>query len=972
MKLSIRWTLIIGFLSLIWGTHIIATTSSYVSSQEVLNQHAKDIMKNIAQLAMEQSQNHLAHAHGAAALTKRLLSADVVSSNREQIKMLERYFYNQLSIYPYFAGIYMGTPEGNFYDVRRSDAHSAGGFRTKIILHHNHARETNLSWYDKAFNLLSTNADPDDTYDPRKRPWYGKALKKKEIVWTDPYIFFTSQKPGITIAGPFYDAAGTLQGIVGVDIEIDQLSTFIGGLKIGKNGRAFLMNRNRDIVAFPEIGKLKHRGINPKTSDRLVKIDELDDELSQKAFRSIEFGTDSNGMIVLDEPKFATFEHNGSVYSTMFSPFSAREWPWIIGVYLPEDDYLGGIKRNRLNSIFITMAISIFAAALGLWLARGVIDPIAALSKEAESIQADNFDAVANIRSVYKEIQETADSFVAMKTALRESQEKTTSYRNQLEDLVKEQTNDLKNANASLVAEKEQRQISDNALHESENRYQTILDSIEEGYFEIDLKGNFTFVNDALGRILGSSAAELIGLNSRRYTSPQTAEKMRNFFSSIYKTGNPGRINSVTVITIDRARKTLELAASPMADSGGRRIGFRGIVRDISQRIEGEREKKKLENQLHQAQRMKAVGTLAGGIAHDFNNLLMGIQGNVSLMMLDINDRHPQYDSLKAIEQCVDSGASLTKQLLGYARGGKYVVSTINLNATLQRTSELFSRTNKDIDIIRDFQKDLWPVEADQGQIDQVMFNIYVNARQAMDECKEIYIKTQNVTLGEDATRPHGVNAGNFVKISVRDTGSGMDREIKEHIFEPFFTTHNMGRGTGLGLASAFGIVKNHDGIITAHSKVGRGTTITIYLPSSDKAYREDTVVKADTMLYGTETIMVVDDEDYILKSVKDILEDLGYSVIAASDGVQAVDLYDSHSGNIDLVILDMIMPKMGGVEAFNAIRNRNPNLKAIFCSGYSMNSFAEVFLEHGGAGFIQKPFNMLRLSQMVRNILDD
>ena len=250
MKLSIRWTLIIGFLGLIWGTHLITTTSSFVTSQEVLNRHAKDIMKNIAQLAMEQSQNHLGHAHSAASLTKRLLSADVVSSSDEQIKILERYFYNQLSIYPHFAGIYMGTPEGNFYDVRRSDTHSAGGFRTKIVVRHNNTRQTHLIWYDSDFNRLSITSDPEDTYDPRKRPWYQKANKEKQIVWSDPYIFFTSKKPGITIAGPFYDRADQLKGIVGVDIEIDQLSTFIGSLKIGKNGRLLTLRyrKSRCIV----------------------------------------------------------------------------------------------------------------------------------------------------------------------------------------------------------------------------------------------------------------------------------------------------------------------------------------------------------------------------------------------------------------------------------------------------------------------------------------------------------------------------------------------------------------------------------------------------------------------------------------------------------------------------------------------------------------------------------------------------
>jgi len=240
-----------------------------------------------------------------------------------------------------------------------------------------------------------------------------------------------------------------------------------------------------------------------------------------------------------------------------------------------------------------------------------------------------------------------------------------------------------------------------------------------------------------------------------------------------------------------------------------------------------------------------------------------------------------------------------------------------------------------------------------------------------MDKKKEIHIETENIVLGEDITQLHGIKPGNYVKISVRDTGSGMNAEVKEHIFEPFFTTNKMGRGTGLGLASTFGIVKNHDGIITVQSKVNRGTTILIYLPSTEKAYPQDPTLKSETLLYGTETILLADDETYVLTSVKNMLEDLGYSVMTAADGIEAVDQYEQHVDEIDLVVLDMIMPNMGGVECFDIMRSKNPNIKTIFFSGYSMNSFAQEFLERGRAGFIQKPFNMDKLSQMVRDILD-
>ena len=272
MRFSIRWALIFGFLALIWGTFLITTTSMYVSSEKVLNQHARDIMENIADLAMEQSQNHLAHAQAAAALTRRLLKAHVVGIDGNNAEKLEHYFLDQLALYPHFAGIYFGSPNGDFYYVSRNDQQPGASFRTKIILHDSGSRSTRLLWRDAELNLVADVFDPQDDFDPRIRPWYKRAEAERQIVWTDPYIFYTSQKPGITIAGPTYDVTGNLRGIIGVDIEIDQLSTFIGNLKIGKNGRAFMINNNGDLVAFPELEKIRKTGDDGSKGFRLVKI----------------------------------------------------------------------------------------------------------------------------------------------------------------------------------------------------------------------------------------------------------------------------------------------------------------------------------------------------------------------------------------------------------------------------------------------------------------------------------------------------------------------------------------------------------------------------------------------------------------------------------------------------------------------------------------------------------------------------
>ena len=424
MKLTIRWSLIIVFLCLIWGTFAVTTTSTYISSEKVLNDHARDIMENIADLAMEKSQNHLSHAYGAAVLTRRLLAANVVSVDKKNIDSLEHYFLDQLAIYSHFAGIYFGKPNGDFFYVSRDPQRSPGGFRTKVISHQDGIRTTKLRWRDQNLQIIAEEFDPQDSYDPRSRPWYKKVIVNKKIVWTDPYIFFTSQNPGITVAGPTYDESGKLEGIVGVDLEIHQLSSFIGDLKIGKNGQAFMINNNGEVVAFPDLGKIKTQSPSDSRSFRLVKIHELDAILSRQAFSSAGLIKNGKGRYSLNKPHFGRFEHSGKFHHAMLMPFSISQWPWIIGVHLPEEDYLGELKKIRRSNILFTLVLSIIASIIALYFSRSIIRPISNLEKEAIAVKNDDLKMQFDIDSRYKEIQETADSFRVMKNAIRKSREK--------------------------------------------------------------------------------------------------------------------------------------------------------------------------------------------------------------------------------------------------------------------------------------------------------------------------------------------------------------------------------------------------------------------------------------------------------------------------------------------------------------------------------------------------------------------
>jgi len=953
MKISIRWTLILGFLGLIWGTHLITTSSSFFTSQRVLQEHARQIMSNVADLAKSHSANHLAMAQKTAELTVRMLTDGVLDLTDTRIEPLTRYFHNQLNLYPHFSGIYIGLPNGNFFDVRRHNKKGPDGFRTKIITHISGLKETKLIWRNSRRQIIEQKQVSNDTYDPRVRPWYNKALKHRNSIWTDPYIFFSSQKPGITVAAPCYDVKGQLVGVVGVDLEIDSLSTFFSGLKIGQNGQAFLFNSNADMVAFPDPAKLKIKTKASTATTRLVKIHELEHAITRKAFTAAQLDQSPNGIIRLHEEQFGYFEHQGQAYLAMFKPFAAENWPWIIGVYFPADDYLGAIKYNRRLNIYFALAISLIAAAAGILLAKSIIKPISGLAGQAHAIQHGDFETHWPIRSIYKELQTTADTFALMKSTVKTSQakyknifnniqdiywevdtdgrileispsvdriynvkrdaligqsvydfykkpqerqkllgilekkeqvtdyeiclsdensqtayaslncilirgkkgqpqkiigslrditarkqveSKLEKYHTNLEEKVKQRTADLEHTNNQLRAEIEQRRQTEKALRESEDKYRNILANIKEAYFELDLAGNLTFVNDAACGIMGYSKEELIGMNNRQYSSPKTAQRVYNKFNEIYQTGRSVNFTRYTITGKDKRQHDLEMSASLVKNPQGQPIGFRGVARDITDRLKTENANRKLEEQLHHAQRMKAVGTLAGGIAHDFNNLLMGIQGNVSFLLTETRQDSVIQANLKTIEQCVNSGANLTSRLLGFARGGKYDVRPIDLNDILHHTATMFGRTRKEVKIHQKLTKQIWVVDADRSQIEQVLMNLYLNASQAMTGSGNLFLKTTNMICNEQYVWAYGLPSGKYVKVSVKDTGCGMDKAVRRRIFEPFFTTKQMGRGTGLGLASAFGIIENHNGFIDVKSRPGRGSTFNIYLPATEKA----------------------------------------------------------------------------------------------------------------------------------------
>jgi len=389
---------------------------------------------------------------------------------------------------------------------------------------------------------------------------------------------------------------------------------------------------------------------------------------------------------------------------------------------------------------------------------------------------------------------------------------------------------------------------AEEALRESEARSRLILQTMPSGLFTVDLERKITSWNKEAEEIIGPKAEEVIGKDCLEVLECVECKKGCVLLDD--KVDKP-IYGKECVIHIDGEDIIISKNMDILRNSEGNTIGGLEIFINITERKRAEKEKKKLEAQLQHAQKMEAIGTLAGGIAHDFNNLLMGIQGNVSLMAMDIDSTHPHY---KRIEKQVQSGVKLTQQLLGYARKGRYEVKPIDLNQLVEETSETFSRTNKEITIHQELAKDLFAIEADLGQIEQVLLNLYVNAADAMHGGGNLILKTMNTAHKDMKGKLYDPKPGNYVLLTVTDTGTGMDKETIERIFDPFFTTKKMGRGTGLGLASAYGIIKGHGGYIDVESNKGRGTTFSIYLPASEKKIQK-AIKTAEPFIRGTGTV---------------------------------------------------------------------------------------------------------------------
>ncbi len=514
--------------------------------------------------------------------------------------------------------------------------------------------------------------------------------------------------------------------------------------------------------------------------------------------------------------------------------------------------------------------------------------------------------------------------------------------------------------------ERAERKRIEKAMRETQERFLGIYESSKDAIAYLTLDGLFLDINDSFLKLTGHTKEELLTKTYQDLTPLEYRKFEADIVQKIIRTGEPAEYEK-EYLRKDGSRVAISLTVFVVKGRDSQPGGLAAIIKDITER-------KRLEAQFHQAQKMEAVGQLTGGIAHDFNNLLTIVNGYSEMLLQSLPANDPQRDNAVQIKEAGERAVALTRQLLAFSRKQMLEPKVLDLNAVVTNTEKMLTRMiGEDIKLAAALMPKLGRVKADPGQIEQVMMNLAVNARDAMPQGGKITIETANVELDENFARKHVVvKPGRYVMLAVSDTGCGMDAETQKRVFEPFFTTKGLGKGTGLGLATVYGIVKQSGGSIWVYSEVGRGTTFKVYLPRVEE--EPDVVLPGAVRaapLKGTETILLVEDDAPLRKLTQAILKKGGYAVLSAGHSDEAFRVCAEHKGPIHLLMSDVVMPDMSGYELAQRMTSAHPDMKVLYLSGYTDDTVVRHGVLDRSMAFLQKPFTTHGLLRKVREVLD-
>ncbi len=509
-------------------------------------------------------------------------------------------------------------------------------------------------------------------------------------------------------------------------------------------------------------------------------------------------------------------------------------------------------------------------------------------------------------------------------------------------------------------------------LGESEEKYRMLVENLNEVIYTLDVEGRITYVSPPVELMLGYTPSELIGKHADDFVHPDDKEGRPEQFRKILSGINEP--SEYRFLTKDNQVVWARTTARPLLKEG-EVSGVQGALIDITERKEAEKDREKLQSQLNQAQKMESVGRLAGGVAHDFNNKLAIINGYAELAIDMMEPSDPLRATIQEIYTAGSQSAKIVRQLLAFARQQTISPVQLDLNDTISSMLKMLQRLiGENIDLEWHPGNHLWPVKIDPSQVDQVMANLAVNSRDAISDVGKLTIETKNTMVDEDycKSNPEAI-PGRYVMLAVSDDGCGIEEEIRKQLFDPYFTTKEIGKGTGLGLPTVYGIVKQNNGFINVYSEPGEGTTFKLYFPSHEEANSSLHSAKESSgqIPTGAETVLVVEDENAILQMSRQMLERLGYTVETATSPAEALQISNEYNRTINLLITDVVMPEMNGRDLSARLSKNQPDLKTLYMSGYTANVIAHHGVLDEGVQFIQKPFSLKDLAAKVREVLE-
>ncbi len=519
-----------------------------------------------------------------------------------------------------------------------------------------------------------------------------------------------------------------------------------------------------------------------------------------------------------------------------------------------------------------------------------------------------------------------------------------------------------------------ERRMAEKALKESEERYRAIVENSHDGVVILDDQHRVIFANKRFCEIIGYTCEEVEGSDFRRFLTGDSLKLVEERYLKRQRGEEVPTEYEIEFVTKTGEKRWFELRPT-IVRGPGKRVRTIGLIMDVTARRRAEEERARLQAQLLQAQKMDAIGRLAGGVAHDFNNMLGVIIGHAEMALLKLEEKDPLYGEFKEILKAAHHSKDIAQQLLAFARKQTVSPKIIDLNETVEGTLKMIRRlTGEDIDLIWKPGSNLWPIRIDPMQLRQVLVNLCVNARDAIEGVGKMTIETQNVTLDETfgKGRPYYFKPGDYVMLAVSDSGCGIPHEVQERIFDPFFTTKGNGKGTGLGLSMVYGMVKQNKGYINVYSELGIGTTFKIYLPRQRMGMDRETLPEGREKVsrgHG-QTVLLAEDEEAFLELLETILTNLGYQVLSAETPSSVIRIAKEHQGEIHLLITDVIMPEMNGKDLAKEVKTLRPRIKILYMSGYTADVIAHQGILEEGVNFIQKPFTMKGLAKKVASLL--